>query len=173
MNIEALARELTAQLEENIEIARREPSGTLCGTIDVVGIGRAAVALQAVRDAALREAIKKCQGEHDKEEATLASTTWEQRGRNAICLGALRCRDAIRALLDAPAEPTPDPTAALARLFAVWAPTVLGTTAPYSKDVNAALDAGLLSGSRPYLGGTGCELTDLGLAVLALAEDGR
>lgn len=78
-------------------------------------------------------------------------------------------KESIRALRTQPAAP--DPTRALARLFAAWVPFIRGTTAPYCTDVNAAIDAGLLSGSRPYLGGTGCELTDLGRAALALAED--
>lgn len=71
------------------------------------------------RDAALREAITKCQMVSDEAESVIKVDHHVDSGiiygQQAISLGALRSRDAIGALLSASAiEPTPDPTAALA-----------------------------------------------------------
>lgn len=70
-----------------------------------------------------------------------------------------------------PESAAPDPTVALARLFAAWAKGNLGTTPPFSREAKVALEMGLLS-DRRCPEGWGCELTDLGKQALRIAEDG-
>lgn len=100
MTLSGRARALARDLVRHFE--RTKPSGRFTASyISLTGEEAILAALEETRREALEEAAQSAQAEHDKEAAHVASETFEMRGQTAICLGALRARDAILALIDA------------------------------------------------------------------------